>query len=181
MRYFNDDYLQHLTETDRPYFQRLQETDESDLKLYILQLFKAKKAEPQSHFIFYNTKTKSISCIIFATDEALNQAHTYVNPQGAMKAGFNPEGPPKGREIVVGNGDRIIYYYDRSKTSDIRAYLESLGYKYNEKEMGRSDWLYADGSVKKAWGTSWGSEVMGSVANALSSQGNMSWVGTGKS
>jgi hypothetical protein len=182
---FKDEYLESLVQTDIPYFNRLKEdkvSSQSIMSTYLTTLILRNDERIDSNKpcialclkggnIVEAYRIKVPTDVDKSTSRYIN-SKTSVTPlsslESELKQFFILKAPPCDGMIVQ-------FYQDGA-----HEILVKNGWTYNEKSMSNSDWLYADGTVKKTFGSNWGSEIMGSIGNALATQGNMSWVGTGK-
>jgi hypothetical protein len=181
---FKDEYLESLVQTDSPYFNRLKEdkvSPQSIMSVYLTsQLVKGnKKIDSNKPCIALCLKNDEIIAAfrIKVPTDVNNSTSRYVNSKTSVAPLSSLENALQPFFILETSLDGMTVQFYQDGAHEI---LVKNGWTYNEKSMSNSDWLYADGTVKKTFGSNWGSEIMGSIGNALATQGNMSWVGTGK-
>jgi hypothetical protein len=181
MKYFEDTYLQHLTESDKPYYLQEAVNPQDKMIYYFTNAIKAQQLQNYKSLIAILLELDKDTIItifrIKDTDNFSNTTSRYRDSNSSIKS-LKVLLPQIGKEVwSVPNAKEPVLFYD-DKIHDI---LIKSGWTYSDKNMNKEDWLYAGGTVEKNWGKNWGSEVMASISTALDTKGNMSWWGTGKS
>jgi hypothetical protein len=184
MQYFRDEYLEQLTATDKPYFLR-ETTEQNALLNYLTQLALNAKLNNNTSYVALvldQTGNDIILAVRIKNPQNIQKSAQYENTKTAVTSlkslglGTAIFDSSKSNNTQQANqGPRVLVYSDA-----VHQILTQNGWAYNDKSIDSAGWLYANSTVSKSWGKNWGSEVMTSIGNALGTQGDTSWVGTGK-